>query len=208
MLMLAPHSGGQVYFRGAPVGAHNVRDLRLACQLVFQDPYSSLNPRLRIGAAVLEPLKLLRELSPSQAARRVEEVLGEVGLDGYAQRYPHELSGGQRQRVAIARAIVRRPAFVVADEPVSALDMSIQAQILTLFQDLQRVHGFACLFISHDLPAVEQIADRVIVMEAGCIVEQGSRDQVFDRPQHAYTRALLAAAPIVRECDASMAYIC
>jgi peptide/nickel transport system ATP-binding protein len=118
-------------------------------------------------------------------------------LAGYGARFPHELSGGQRQRIAIARAIVRRPAFVVADEPVSALDMSIQAQVLALFQRLQKQHGFACLFISHDLAAVEQIADRVVVMEAGRIVEQGTRDDVFDRPQHAYTRALLAAAPIL-----------
>ena len=197
MLQLAPLAGGQVYFRGEAIGPHNLQQLRMACQLVFQDPYSSLNPRQRIGDIVREPLMLLPGLSTAQMAERVVEVLDEVGLQGYAQRYPHELSGGQRQRVAIARAIVRRPALVVADEPVSALDMRIQAQILALFQQLQRVHGFACLFISHDLAAVEQIADRVIVMEAGRIVEQGSRDEVFDRPQHAYTRALLAAAPVI-----------
>jgi peptide/nickel transport system ATP-binding protein len=197
MLKLIPTSGGEVYFRGAPVGKTGVRELRMACQLVFQDPFSSLNPRQRIGEIVLEPLKLVPGLTSAQAAARVVEVLREVGLEGFEQRLPHQLSGGQRQRVAIARAIVRRPAFVVADEPVSALDMSIQAQILALFQHLQKVHGFACLFISHDLAAVEQIADRVVVMEAGRIVEQGSRDEVFDHPQHAYTRALLAAAPVV-----------
>lgn len=140
-------------------------------------------------------------MSAAEMASRVDEVLDEVGLAGFAQRFPHELSGGQRQRVAIARAIVRRPAFVVADEPVSALDMSIQAQILALFQDLQKVHGFACLFISHDLAAVEQIADRVVVMEAGRIVEEGSRDAVFDRPQHPYTRSLLSAAPVLDAGD-------
>ncbi|MES2148768.1 MAG: ABC transporter ATP-binding protein [Pseudomonadota bacterium] len=198
MLKLVPHSGGQVYFRGAAVDPVRVRELRLACQLVFQDPFSSLNPRQRVGEIVLEPLKLVAGMTRAQAALRVEEVLGEVGLEGFAQRLPHQLSGGQRQRVAIARAIVRRPAFVVADEPVSALDMSIQSQILALFQRLQKVHGFACLFISHDLAAVEQIADRVVVMEAGRIVEQGSRDEVFDNPQHAYTRALLAAAPALK----------
>ena len=199
MLRLARASGGEVRFKGVPVasGGAALQSFRLACQLVFQDPYSSLNPRQRIAACVEEPLKLVPGMTAAQRAARVAEVLDEVGLAGYGPRFPHELSGGQRQRIAIARAIVRRPAFVVADEPVSALDMSIQAQVLALFQQLQKQHGFACLFISHDLAAVEQIADRVVVMEAGRIVEQGPRDDVFDRPQHAYTRALLAAAPIL-----------
>jgi len=199
MLRLLPASGGEVRFQGQSVatGGAALHRFRLACQLVFQDPYSSLNPRQRIGEAVREPLRLVPGMSAAQMQARVAEVLDEVGLSGFGRRLPHELSGGQRQRVAIARAIVRRPAFVVADEPVSALDMSIQAQVLALFQSLQKTHGFACLFISHDLAAVEQIADRVVVMEAGRIVEQGSRDAVFDRPQHAYTRALLAAAPVL-----------
>jgi peptide/nickel transport system ATP-binding protein len=197
MLKLVPTSSGQVYFRGSPVGAGQLAHFRTACQLVFQDPYSSLDPRQRIGSIILEPLLLVPGMSAAAMAHRVDEVLDEVGLAGFSQRFPHELSGGQRQRVAIARAIVRRPAFVVADEPVSALDMSIQAQILALFQKLQKVHGFACLFISHDLAAVEQIADRVVVMEAGRIVEQGSRDAVFDAPRHPYTRSLLAAAPVL-----------
>jgi peptide/nickel transport system ATP-binding protein len=197
MLQLVPASGGQVMFRGAQVARGGLRDFRMNCQLVFQDPYSSLNPRQRVADIVREPLLLVPSMSRRAIAQRVDEVLAEVGLDGFGGRYPHEMSGGQRQRIAIARAIVRRPAFVVADEPVSALDMSVQAQILALFQTLQRTHGFACLFISHDLAAVEQIADRVIVMEAGRIVEQGTRDAVFDRPQHPYTRALLAAAPVL-----------
>ena len=204
MLQLIPACSGQVRFRGSVVGPAGMRDFRLACQLVFQDPYSSLNPRQRIGAIILEPLLLIPGMSAAEMASRVDEVLDEVGLTGFAQRFPHELSGGQRQRVAIARAIVRRPAFVVADEPVSALDMSIQAQILTLFQELQKAHGFACLFISHDLAAVEQIADRVVVMEAGRIVEEGSRDAVFDRPQHPYTRSLLSATPILEGADSGV----
>jgi peptide/nickel transport system ATP-binding protein len=198
ILKLVPATSGSIAFRGTDIlsaGRAEMHRFRLACQLVFQDPYSSLDPRMRIGEIVAEPLRHLPELGPAEKARRVAETLDEVGLAGYDRRLPHELSGGQRQRVAIARAIVRRPAFVVADEPVSALDMTIQQQILRLFQDLQRHHHFACLFISHDLGAVEQIADRVIVMENGRIVEQGSRDTVFDAPQHAYTRALLAATP-------------
>jgi peptide/nickel transport system ATP-binding protein len=164
----------------------------MACQLVFQDPYSSLNPRMRVADIIAEPLNHTT-MGREAKVQRVAQVMEEVGLDKLGQRFGHELSGGQRQRVAIARAIVRRPAFVVADEPVSALDMTIQAQILTLFAELQRAHQFACLFISHDLAAVEQIADRVIVMQSGKIVEEGSRDDIFDRPQQAYTRALLAA---------------
>ncbi|MFO0465528.1 MAG: ATP-binding cassette domain-containing protein, partial [Burkholderiales bacterium] len=160
--------------------------------LVFQDPYSSLNPRMRVADIVAEPLNHTA-MGHDDKVQRVAQVMEEVGLNKLGQRFGHELSGGQRQRVAIGRAIVRRPAFVVADEPVSALDMTIQAQILALFAELQRAHQFACLCISHDLAAVEQIADRVIVMQSGKIVEEGSRDDIFDRPQHAYTRALLAA---------------
>jgi peptide/nickel transport system ATP-binding protein len=198
MLRLIPASGGEVRYRGEDIlaaGRRRLRDFRLGCQLVFQDPYSSLDPRMRVAETVAEPLLLLPELDAAARTRRVEETLEEVGLAGYQRRLPHELSGGQRQRVAIARAMVRRPVFVVADEPVSALDMTIQKQILTLFRTLQRQRGFACLFISHDLAAVEEIADRVVVMQGGRIVEQGSRDAVYDRPQHAYTRELLAASP-------------
>jgi peptide/nickel transport system ATP-binding protein len=148
-----------------------------------------------VRAIVAEPLRLVAGMDARTAAARVEQVLQEVGLDGLGGRFPHELSGGQRQRVAIARAIVRRPAFVVADEPVSALDMTIQAQVLALFRALQQQHGFACLFISHDLAAVEQVADRVIVMQSGQVVEEGTRDEIFDSPQHPYTRRLLQAAP-------------
>jgi peptide/nickel transport system ATP-binding protein len=198
ILRLAPSQSGQILFRGEDVRTADraaLHRFRLACQLVFQDPFSSLDPRMRVQDIVAEPLRHLPSLDAAARIRRMQETLDEVGLDGLGARYPHELSGGQRQRVAIARALVRRPAFVVADEPVSALDMTIQAQVLRLFQSLQQHHGFACLFISHDLAAVEQIADRVIVMERGRIVEQGARDAVFDDPRHAYTQALLAATP-------------
>jgi peptide/nickel transport system ATP-binding protein len=134
-------------------------------------------------------------MAGAASATRVAETLDEVGLAGYERRFPHELSGGQRQRVAIARAIVRRPDFVVADEPVSALDMTIQKQVLDLFRKLQETHGFACLFISHDLGAVSRIADRIVVMEQGLIVEEGSVGQVLDHPKHSYTQALLEATP-------------
>jgi len=198
ILRLLPASGGSILYRGEDVrgvrGA-GLRSFRMGCQLVFQDPYSSLDPRMRVGEIVDEPLKLLPDMDRAERDKRVEETLAEVGLAGFARRLPHELSGGQRQRVAIARAIVRRPDFVVADEPVSALDMTIQKQVLSLFRALQRDRGFACLFISHDLAAVEEIADRVVVMQGGKIVEQGLRDDIFDRPQHPYTKALLEASP-------------
>jgi peptide/nickel transport system ATP-binding protein len=198
MLRLVEPSAGQVLFRGHDVTGLSgpaLLPFRLACQIIFQDPYSSLDPRMRVGAIVAEALRFEKGLSAAAMGKRAEAMLDDVGLTGLAGRFPHELSGGQRQRVAIARAMVREPAFVVADEPVSALDMTIQKQVLTLIRDLQRRRGFACLFVSHDLAAVEEIADRVVVMSKGEIVEEGPRDTVFDRPQHAYTRALLAASP-------------
>jgi peptide/nickel transport system ATP-binding protein len=210
VLRLTPASGGQVLFRGEDMlaaGRVSLHRFRLACQLVFQDPYSSLDPRMRVDEIVAEPLRHVPELRGDALRQRVVETLDEVGLVPFGRRFPHELSGGQRQRVAIARALVRRPAFVVADEPVSALDMTIQAQVLRLFEELQRYHGFACLFISHDLAAVEQIADRVVVMQHGRIVEQGSRDEVYDAPRHDYTRALLAASPLLEKEGASLAQV-
>jgi peptide/nickel transport system ATP-binding protein len=195
---LVKASGGDILFDGRPIFKSETAywDYRLNCQMVFQDPYSSLDPRMTIQQLVGEPLRLLKEMSPVDRQARVAEILAEVGLaEGFAERYPHELSGGQRQRVAIARAVVRRPSFVIADEPVSALDVTVRAQVLELFAELQRKHGFSCLFISHDLGVVEQIADRVVVMNEGRIVEEGSRDAIFDAPQHAYTRKLLSAVP-------------
>lgn len=195
--LLSP-TGGNIFFRGKPISQIGAawQDYRLNCQMVFQDPYSSLNPRMTVGELAGEGLRQVSTMSAAQKVERVRNVLLEVGLsDEYASRYPHELSGGQRQRVAIARAIVRRPAFVIADEPVSALDVTVRAQVLKLFAELQQRHGFSCLFISHDLGVVEQVADRVIVMQDGRIVEQGLRDQIFDSPQHPYTRKLLSAIP-------------
>jgi peptide/nickel transport system ATP-binding protein len=197
MLRLIPSVAGHIRFRGKEVPAAADRDFRLSSQLVFQDPYSSLDPRMRVGEIVAEPLRHVAQLATTERIKRVERMLDEVGLANFASRWPHELSGGQRQRIAIARAIVRGPLFVVADEPVSALDMTIQAQVLKLLERLQAQYGFACLFISHDLAAVEQVADRVVVIQSGRIVEQGSRDDIFDRPQQDYTKALLAATPLV-----------
>ncbi|KQV40357.1 peptide ABC transporter ATP-binding protein [Rhizobium sp. Root73] len=192
---LVNQSSGDILFQGRERSA-DWRDYRLNCQMVFQDPYSSLDPRMTILSLVEEALRLVPNIDRAAKKKRAYETLEEVGLGTeYALRYPHELSGGQRQRVAIARAIARRPKFLIADEPVSALDVTVRAQVLTLFSDLQKRYGFSCLFISHDLGVVEQVADRVIVMQDGRIIEQGDRNTIFDKPKEAYTRRLLSAIP-------------
>jgi len=187
---------GTVRFQDADLwatGRPGKRRLRRDAQMVFQDPYGSLDPRQKIAQIVAEPLGLLH-LGRAAAAERCREALAEVGLGAEAlDRYPHEFSGGQRQRIAIARALITRPALLVADEPVSALDVSVQAQVLNLLAELQRRHGLALLFISHDLAVVAHLADRIAVMQAGKVVEEGPRDQVLDAPSHPYTRNLLAA---------------
>ena len=171
------------------------RALRRRIQVVFQDPASSLDPRMRVGAVIGEGL---RNVERGERDRRVAAVLDEVGLAGdFAERYPHQLSGGQRQRVAIARALVMDPDVLVADEPVSALDVTVQAQILDLLDRLRRERGFAMLFVTHDLGVVERLADRVMVMKDGRVVEAGTRDEVFDAPRDAYTRRLLSVAPVL-----------
>ncbi|WP_067222063.1 ABC transporter ATP-binding protein [Stappia indica] len=176
-----------------------------AVQVVFQDPYGSFNPRHRIGRVVAEPLYLLRgEIDGREAKERVAAVLTEVGLsEADMAKYPHEFSGGQRQRIAIARALVTRPKLIIADEPVSALDVSIRAQILDLFADLRARHGLAYLFISHDLSVVRAITDDVMVMNGGQIVERGRTARVFDHPRHPYTRLLVAAAPRLEDALAA-----
>jgi peptide/nickel transport system ATP-binding protein/oligopeptide transport system ATP-binding protein len=179
------------------VPPRELRVLRGRLQIVFQDPYGSLNPRLSVGQMLEEPLMLHEVVPVAQRAPRVRELLSLVGLRAEAaQRYPHEFSGGQRQRLAIARALAPEPKVIVCDEPVSALDVSIQAQILNLLADLQRRFGLAYVFISHDLSVVRQVATRVAVMYLGRFVETGSADMIFAGPRHPYTRALLAAVPV------------
>ncbi|WP_295809153.1 ABC transporter ATP-binding protein [uncultured Nitratireductor sp.] len=201
---LIPSSGGEIRFRDMPVekGAENWMDYRLNCQMIFQDPFGSLDPRFTIRRILSEALYHERDLSDDAREERVRRAVREVGLeDAHLDRLPHEMSGGQRQRVAIARAIISEPDFVIADEAVSALDVTVRAQVLRLLADLQHRHGFSCLFISHDLGVVEQLADRVVVMRDGMIVEQGLRDRVFDAPQSDYTRALLSAIPTLERTE-------
>ncbi len=190
-------AAGVVRFRGADIARMTGAEIgrfRIAAQLVFQDPFSSLDPRMRVNEIVAATLR--RTGLDGQARHdRVAETLEAVGLAGFERRFPHQMSGGQRQRVAIARAIASRPELVVADEPVSALDLTIQLQVLSLLQLLQAERGFACLFITHDLAVVSQIADRVVVLENGRIVEDGPTDAVLAAPSHPCTRGLLAATP-------------
>ncbi|MFB6723265.1 ABC transporter ATP-binding protein [Kribbella sp. NPDC056345] len=197
IVRLLEPTGGTVRLAGADIthlSRRQLREHRRDVSIVFQDPAGSLDPRLSVGDIVGEPLRLMRQ---KDIAGQVSESLRRVGLrPEVAQRAPHELSGGQRQRVSIARALISKPRLLVADEPTSALDVSVQAAVLNLLADLQRDLGFACLFITHDLSAVEYLADEVAVMYLGQLVEQGPRARIFGTPAHPYTQALLSAAPV------------
>ena len=199
VMALERPSAGCVQLQGIDLhrlDAAALRQARTRFQMVFQDPYGSLDPRRSVGRTVAEPLAVLHRASAAEQRERVAEALDAVGLRAAdADKYPHEFSGGQRQRIAIARALITRPQLIVADEPVSALDVSVQAQVLNLMQDLQDRFGVTYLFISHDLAVVEHVCDEVLVLHEGRIVEQGPPHQLFSAPQHPYTQRLLAAVP-------------
>ena len=200
ILRLIEPTAGHVLFEGRDLLAlapHQVWATRQRMQIVFQDPFGSLNPRMRVGSIIGEPLAIFGQAGSPGRRRRVVELLEVVGLDpSFAERYPHELSGGQRQRIGIAAALALNPSLIVADEPVSALDVSIQAQVLNLLMDLRRRFGLTYLFISHDLHVVLHMSDRVAVMYLGEIVEIGSREAIHHEPKHPYTQALLSAIPV------------
>jgi oligopeptide transport system ATP-binding protein len=199
IIKLVPPTGGQVIYNGRdvlPLPEREFRPLRKELQMIFQDPFSSLNPRWTIGNIIAEPLEIhFPHLSKSERLERVAALLHKVSLPATAiRRYPHEFSGGQRQRIGIARALAVEPKFIVCDEPVSSLDVSVQAQIVNLLQDLQDELGLAYLFISHDLAVVQHISHRVLVMYRGRLVESATAEEIYQNPQHEYTKKLLAAA--------------
>ena len=191
---------GEIWFEGkdiSKISDNEMRPLRSDIQMVFQDPYGSLNPRMKVQDLIGEPLLIHTNMTAGERLKKVHELLGVVGLSpSHGERYPHEFSGGQRQRIGIARALTVQPKLIIADEPVSALDVSIQAQVLNLLQNLQKEYNLTYLFISHDLSVVEMISDRIGVMYLGTIVETAPKKELYANPRHPYTRALLSAVPI------------
>ena len=199
IMRLVPVAGGEIRVEGtdiAPLEKAALNAMRRKVQMIFQDPYGSLNPRSTVGRSIAQPM-VVAGWTADAIAERVETLLGWVGLPSDArQRFPHEFSGGQRQRIGIARALALSPKLIICDEPVSALDVSVRAQVINLLEDLKSKFGVSYLFISHDLSVVEHIADRVAVMYLGTLVEVGGRDQIWRTPQHPYTKALIEAAPV------------
>ena len=199
ILKLHEPSGGQIFFKGKDIAAYSkqqMRPIRTEMQIIFQDPYSSLPPRSTVGGILSEPVEVHKIVPNDQVRDYVLDLMDKCGLrDYYYERYPHEFSGGQRQRICIARALSVNPELVVCDEPVSALDVSIQAQIINLLKKLQKEMGLTYLFISHDLSVVKFISDKIIVMYLGAMMEYGTKEDIFNRPLHPYTRALFSAIP-------------
>ncbi|MCB1718869.1 MAG: dipeptide ABC transporter ATP-binding protein [Candidatus Competibacteraceae bacterium] len=201
LLRLETATAGAALYRGQDIFSlrgDQLRRFRRQVQVVFQDPYAALNPRMSVADIIAEPWQIHPDVLPSkQRQQRVRDLLEQVGLQpDHARRYPHQFSGGQRQRIGIARALALEPELIVLDEPVSALDMSIQAQVINLLETLRERFGFSYLFIAHDLAVVRHISQRVVVMYLGTVVEQGATDLIFERPAHPYTKALLAASPL------------
>ncbi|WP_300010247.1 dipeptide ABC transporter ATP-binding protein [Pseudonocardia sp.] len=200
LLALEKPTAGQVFYKGRDIfamGPKELRQLRRQIQIIFQDPYTSLNPRMTVGDIVGEPYEIHPEVEPKKGrGQAVRDLLDRVGLNpDFVNRYPHQFSGGQRQRIGIARALALKPEIIVCDEPVSALDVSVQAQVINLLEDLQAEFGLSYLFIAHDLSVVRHISDRVNVMYLGRIIESGSNSDVYEQPSHPYTQALLSAVP-------------
>ncbi|MCY9546458.1 ABC transporter ATP-binding protein [Lysinibacillus xylanilyticus] len=201
ILKLVEPTEGEILYNGQPIQqlkGSKLQTYRNQMQMIFQDPFASLNPRMRIGTIIEEPMKLQLTLTKEQRKERVKELLQKVGLPEDAmQKFPHEFSGGQRQRIGIARALAIHPEFIIADEPVSALDVSVQSQVLNLMMDLQDEFHLTYLFISHDLSVVKHISDRVAVLYLGRVVEIGAKKELYENPLHPYTKALLSAIPVI-----------
>jgi ABC-type oligopeptide transport system ATPase subunit len=205
MLKIEEPTDGEIFFEGKEITrltAAELADYRTKVQIIFQDPYSSLNPRWKVGQIIGEPLKLNSDMTNEKIKERVLYLMERVGmLPEWYDRYPHQFSGGQRQRIGIARALALKPEVIICDEPVSALDVSIQAQVLNLLLDLQKEFDLTYIFISHDLSVVNHISDRIVVMYYGSIVEMKSAEALFDNPEHDYTQKLLSAIPVIKNAS-------